>query len=234
MHSSLPMRIDNVELSYLGHDGFSLKNGKHIIIDPLNVSKNVKKADVILITHDHFDHCSIKDIQALSQQGTIVICPPHVQSAVAKVEGIHLQLIEVGDTIEMGDIKIEAVPAYNTNKYRDPAKKLVFHPKSEGYVGYLIKMGKVIIYHSGDTDVIPEMKNLTGYGKHGNQFVALLPVSGTYVMDADEAHEAAGIINPDLAIPMHYGAVVGTLEDAQRFVDLCRADGIRAELLEKI
>ena len=93
----------------------------------------------------------------------------------------------------------------------------------------------MIIYHAGDTDRIPEMEKLTGYGKQGNEFVALLPVSGTYVMTAEEAADVAKLLNVGLAIPMHYGSgVVGTIEDAQRFVTLCEQAGVRAKILEKI
>src|SRR3989344_2609633 len=232
------MKIGEVELSWLGHDGFIITNGasgKRIAIDPYNVGENIDKADIIFITHEHYDHCSVKDIQKLSRAGTKVIGPAHIQSAITKVENVELHVIAVGDVVDFEDLKIEAVPAYNLNKYRDPAKKIVFHPKSEGYAGYVIKMGNVVIYHIGDSDLIPEMQKLTGYGKQGNHFVALLPVSGQTVMTAEEAAEAAALLKPEIAIPMHYGSgVVGTLEDAQRFVELCREKGIRAEILEKI
>ncbi len=229
------MRIGDVDLQYLGHSGFIISNGRRIAVDPYNVPQNVEPADLILITHEHSDHCSIKDIQKLAQKGTIVLGPAHVQSAVMKVQGVHVQPIEVGDSLEFGDIKVEAVRAYNVNKYRDAGKKTHFHPKNEGYVGYVVKYGNTVIYHTGDSDLIPEMKKLTGYGKHGNTFVALLPVSGTYVMDVDEAVEAAELLSPHLVIPMHYGAgVVGTREDAERFVTLCNDKGIHAQILEKI
>lgn len=230
----LLMKIGEVELSWLGHDGFLITNGKRIAIDPYNVHGLVEKADVILITHDHHDHCSIKDIQHLSKKGTIVVGPAHIQSAITKVEGVELHVIEIGDEIELNNVKIEVVPAYNTDKYRDAEKKILYHPKSEGYVGYVTKVGNVVVYHAGDTDLISEMQKLTGHGKQGNHFVALLPVSGTYVMTAEEAAEAAALLKPEIAIPMHYGAgVAGTIEDAQRFVELCRDEGIHAEVLEK-
>ena len=228
------MKIGDISLEYTGHDGFIITNGKRIAVDPYNLRDGLDKVDIVLITHDHSDHCSVKDIQKIVKRGTIVVGTPHVQSAVMKVEGVHVQPIEVGDVLELEDIKIEAVRAYNVNKYRDAEKKVHFHPKNEGYVGYIIKLGNVVIYHSGDTDVIPEMKKLTGYGKHGNTFVALLPVSGTYVMDVDEAFEVAQMLKPDLVVPMHYGSIVGTRSDAERFVSLCKDAGIRAELLEKV
>ena len=212
------MKIGEVELSWLGHNGFIITTGtseKRIAIDPYNVSEKIELVDIILITHEHYDHCSVKDIQKLSRGGTKVIGPAHIQSAITKVENVEIHVIEVGDVVDFEELKIEAVPAYCLNKYCDPAKKIVFHPKSEGYAGYVIKMGNVVIYHAGDTDLIPEMQKLTGYGKQGNHFVALLPVSGQTVMTAEEAAEAAALLKPEIAIPMHYGSgVVGTIEDA--------------------
>lgn len=220
------MRIGDVGIKFLGHSGFLISNGKRIVVDPYNVSENVEKADIILITHSHYDHCSIKDIEKVIGNGATVICTADSQSKIMKIEGVHFNVVEVGDEVDFGDLKIEAVAAYNKDKE--------FHPKSEGWVGYLIKMGNVIIYHSGDSDFIPEMQKLSGYGKQGNEFVALLPVSGKYVMDAEEAAEAASIISPDLCVPMHYGAgVAGTLEDAEYFVELCKERGLKAEVLEK-
>lgn len=223
------MDIEGVKIDFLGHDGFMITclNGKKLVIDPYNVSNSVGKADYILITHSHYDHCSIKDIEKLAKEGTVIIVPADAQSKITRVNGVHMEVIEVGDEIELGKIKVEACAAYNVGKD--------FHPKSEGWLGYLVKIGNVIIYHSGDTDKIPEMKRLSGYGKHGNNFIALLPVSGTYVMTAEEAAEVASMINPDIAIPMHYGSgVIGTVEDAQRFVKLCEEHRIKAQILEKI
>ncbi len=220
------MKVGNIEIKFLGHSGFMISNGKKIVIDPYNVSNKVEKADMILITHSHYDHCSIKDIEKLSKDGTLVIATADSQSKILKVEGVDMNIVEVGDKLEFGNIKIETIAAYNKSKD--------FHPKSEGWIGYIIKMGNVVIYHAGDSDFIPEMQKLSGYGKHGNEFVAMLPVSGTYVMDPEEAAEAASMISPDLVIPMHYGAgVVGSIEDAKNFVEICREKGLRAEVLEK-
>lgn len=221
------MEIGGIKLSYLGHSGFIIHNEKKIAIDPYNVSDGIEKVDLILITHSHYDHCSIKDIQRLSKKGTVIVVPADAQSKITKVEDVEMQIIETGDELIFGDVKVSAVPAYNVDKE--------FHPKSEGWMGYIIKMGNVVVYHAGDSDKIPEMAKLSGYGKEGNKFIALLPVSGVYVMTAEEAAEAASIISPNLAIPMHYGAgVAGTLEDAQRFVKLCMQSGLKAEVLEKI
>ena len=229
--------MDNVEVAWLGHDGFSIQisDGRRVVIDPYNISNNVGKADIVLITHDHSDHCSIKDIEKIVGKDSVVIGPAHVQSAVMKIEGLQVQPIEVGDEVEFdnGKLKIQAVPAYNIDKFRDKDRGIVYHAKSEGYLGYVIKLGNVVIYHTGDSDFIPEMKNLSGYGKHGNKFVLLAPVSGEVVMTADEAVEVADVLHPDIAVPMHYGSVVGSVEDAKRFVELCKERGIHAEILER-
>lgn len=225
------MELDGVKIDYLGHSGFLFSciingNERRIAIDPFNISDNLGKADVILITHSHYDHCSIKDIEKLSRKGTIIVLPADAQSKITRIEGVEMQVIELGDILEIGNIRVEAVPAYNLNKE--------FHPKKSRWFGYIIKIKQIAIYHAGDTDKISEMEKLTGYGRHDTTFVALLPISGNYVMSADEAAEAAGLIKPNLAIPMHYGSIAGTIEDAKRFAELCKEKGIPAQILEKI
>ncbi|MBI5804252.1 MBL fold metallo-hydrolase [Candidatus Pacearchaeota archaeon] len=214
---------------FLGHSGFLItsSSGKLIAIDPYNISSNLFKADIILITHSHYDHCSIKDIEKISKSGTKIIVPADAQSKVNKIKDVEMEIVESGDEIKLANLKICAVPAYNIGKK--------FHPKSEGWLGYIIDLDGVVFYHAGDSDMIPEMKNLTGYGKRDNDFIVLLPVSGEYVMNYEEAAEVASLLSPDFAIPMHYGAgVVGTIEDAEKFVELCRDKGIEAGILEKI
>ncbi len=222
------MQVQDVKIDFLGHSGFLITTDKgfRIAIDPYEVSQTVEKVDMILITHSHYDHCHVPSIIQLSSPKTTIIATVDCQSKIAKLEKVDLQVIEVGDELDFGNFKIEAVPAYNVKKE--------FHPKKEGWIGYVVKIGSVVIYHAGDTDNIPEMQKLTGYSKHDNQFVAFLPVSGTYVMDPEEAAEAAAMLKPDFAVPMHYGAgVAGTVDDAKRFVELCLAKNIKAEVLEK-
>jgi len=223
------MEINGVKIEFLGHSGFLIANGsgKLVAIDPYNVSDNVPKVDYILITHSHYDHCSIKDISKLSKKGTLIISPPDAQSKITKVEDVEMQVMEPGDEITLGKLKIEAIPAYNIDKD--------FHPKSEDWMGYVLKFESVVIYHAGDSDDIPEMRKLSGYGKHGTEFIVLLPVSGKYVMTAEEAAKVASYLNPNIAIPMHYGSgVVGSADDAKKFSDLCASLGIHAEILEKM
>jgi len=138
---------------------------------------------------------------------------------------IKLDVVEPGSELIFGNLKISVLPAYNIDK--------PFHPKAEGWMGYLIKIDDVLIYHAGDTDVIPEMQKLTGYNQASKEFVALLPIGGRFTMSAEEAVEAAKIIKPTLAIPMHYGSIIGTDEDAKEFCDLCEEEGINAQILDK-
>lgn len=222
------MQLGNAKINFLGHSGFLIElAGKRIVVDPFQISPGIEKADIILISHGHYDHCSIKDIEQLIKEGTILVITPDCQSKITRLEKVEMQLVEPGDTLELGPIKIETVPAYCIGKQ--------YHPKSEGFVGYLIKQNGTVIYHAGDTDKIPEMEKLAGYGKKDSHFIALLPISGKYVMTADEAAEAASLLNANLSIPMHYGSgVIGTIEDANKFVKACEQLSVKALILEKI
>jgi L-ascorbate metabolism protein UlaG (beta-lactamase superfamily) len=222
------MRFQDIDVAFLGHAGFLIttEKGKKIAIDPYEISPNLGKVDIILISHSHYDHCSFPAIQSLAKPDTIIIATADSQSKITKLEKADMQIIESGDEFDFGDLKVEAVPAYTPEKPH--------HPKKEGGIGFVIKIGNQIIYHAGDTDIIPEMQKLTGYGKHDNNFLVLLPVSGQTVMNVEEAVQVAEMLKPDLALPMHYGAgVVGTMEDAKRFVELCVEKGIRAEVIDK-
>lgn len=216
------MKFDNIELEWLGQSGFLIKTkGKIIYIDPYQISAS-EKADIILITHSHYDHCSIADIQKISKAETTIVCPPDCQSKIAKVEKVDMQIIIPGDEINIKDVKIKVIPAYNINKQ--------FHQKSDEFVGYVLQFGEIAVYHAGDTDLIPAMEKLTGF----KNLVALLPVGGTYTMNVEEAVKAASLIKPAVVVPMHWGSVVGSRADAERFVELCKEEGIKAEVLEKV
>lgn len=219
------MNIDDVEIKWLGHSGIRLNNSKIVYIDPYNIQTG-EKADIILITHSHYDHCSIADMEKIIKDGTKIIVPADCQSKITKFDKkIEMSIIEPGEEIDLGKVKIKAVQSYNLDKE--------FHDKNEGWLGYIIKMDNIIIYHAGDTDLIPEMNNLTGFGKQGNKFIALLPVGGKFTMTAEEAAEAVKIIKPTIAAPIHYGSIIGEEADADRFIKLCREAGIQAEKLER-
>jgi L-ascorbate metabolism protein UlaG (beta-lactamase superfamily) len=210
-----------VKLSWLGHDGFRIQNGKVVYIDPFKIEAGGPKADIVLISHEHFDHCSVEDLNKIVTPATVIVAHSQSKNELSKLKVKEIKIVKPGDKINVGDVAIEAVPAYNVNKFREPGK--VFHPKEDGKVGYVVTVNGLRIYHAGDTDHIPEMKNI-------RTDIALLPVSGTYVMTAREAAEAAGSINPKIVIPMHYGAIVGSSEDAEIFKKLVKCE---VRLLEK-
>jgi L-ascorbate metabolism protein UlaG (beta-lactamase superfamily) len=165
------------------------------------------------VTHDHFDHCSPEDVQKISRKGTVIIGDP---GAAKKLKGA--RALRPGESLAVGDVTVKAVPAYNVNKFRSPGQP--FHPKSMQGNGYIITLAGESLYHAGDTDLIPEMADL-------NVTVALLPVSGTYVMTAEEAFEAARVIRADVFVPMHYGDIVGTNADVEKFRSLCEGQGLQ-------
>lgn len=192
-------------IRWLGHDTFRIQGEKVIYTDPFKIRKT-DRADIILITHEHYDHCSPEDIAKLQGPDTVIVATPDCAS---KLTGT-VRTVRPGDRIEVLGIPVEAVPSYNTNKQ--------FHTKDRGWVGYIFTVNGQRIYIAGDTDYIPEMKDFRAD-------IALLPVSGTYVMTAEEAVRAALDIKPNVAIPMHFGAIVGSGDDAQRF-----ADGLKGKI----
>ncbi len=196
-------------ITWLGHAGFKLNGEKTVYIDPFKI-KETEPADIIIVTHEHFDHLSPEDIKKIQTGKTVIITTPDCYS---KISG-NVKTISPGQTLNVDGIKIEAVPAYNSNKD--------FHPKAKNWMGVIVTINGKRIYHSGDTDNIPEMSALKDID------VALLPVSGTYVMTAEEAAQAANRIMPKIAIPMHYGSIVGTNADAEKFKKLCKC---RVEIL---
>lgn len=182
---------------WLGHDSFRIDAKKTIYFDPYQISTG-PKADLIFVSHDHFDHCSPGDVAKIKGPDTIIVTE---KDSAKKLAG-DVRVITPGESIQVDEIKIEAVPSYNTDKD--------FHPKKNAWLGFIVEVEGVKIYHTGDTDFIPEMKDI-------EVDIALIPVSGTYVMTADQGVEAALAINPKLAIPMHYGAIVGDEQDALNF-----------------
>jgi len=195
-------------LRWLGHDSFVLEEPVTIYLDPWHLPEGLPKADIVLISHEHGDHCSPEDVAEVQSSNTVVFAS---EGAASQLQG-DVRIMHPGDEAKIAGITVRAVPAYNVDKFRAPGRP--FHPKEALHNGYLLEVGDGRLYFAGDTDFIPEMAEIVCD-------VALLPVSGTYVMTAEEAAQAAAMIAPRVAVPMHYGAgIVGTNEDAERFKEL--------------
>lgn len=210
-----------IRVHWLGHDSFVLQGSRTIVIDPFK-AKGDYKADILLISHEHQDHLSDDDIKRFTTQSTIVVAPRICEGPLMPYP-MEKRFVDPGSKLEVKGVSVEAVPAYNLNKFREPGK--VFHPKADGRVGYIVTLDGVRFYHAGDSDATPEMKAI-------DVDVAMLPVSGTYVMTAEEAAEAAQAMKAKVVIPMHIESIVGTRADAERFKKL--VGGARTvQILEK-
>ncbi len=191
------------KISWLGHASFKIGDDKVVYIDPWKLGR-AEPADMILVTHSHYDHCSPQDVAKLQKEGTVIVT---VADCAGKFRG-DVRIMKPGDSLKIDEVTIEAVPAYNTDKPN--------HPRAAGGVGFIIEMGGSRIYHAGDTDLIPEMDEIEAD-------IALLPVAGP-TMTAEEAAQAVERINPRVAIPMHYGEIVGSRADAEKFKRLCSCE----------
>ena len=196
----IPM-LENI--TWLGHASFKITGEKVVYIDPWKLKEGAEHADIILITHDHYDHLVPEDVMKIQKESTTIVT---TADGAKKLSG-NIKTVKAGDTLTVEGIQIEAVPAYNIGKE--------FHPKASGWVGYIVTIGGQRIYHPGDTDLIPEMENVQAD-------IAFLPVGGTYTMNAEEAAQAANKIKPKVAVPMHYGTIVGSIEDAKKFQEKCQ------------
>ena len=210
-----------VKVHWLGHDSFVLQGSKTVVLDPFK-AKGDFKGDLLLISHEHYDHLSPDDVTRFSAPSTVMVAPRQCEGPLRPFRQ-DKRIVEPWQKLDVGGVKIEAVPAYNLNKFREPGK--MFHPKEDKKVGYLVTLDGVRFYHAGDCDGIEEMKSL-------DADVAFLPVSGTYVMTAEEAAAAAEGMKAKVVVPMHIGTIIGTMADAERFRKLV-GKSRAVEILEK-
>jgi len=194
------------KLHWLGHDSFRLDGPPVIYFDPWKLRRRPPVADLVLVSHEHSDHCSPNDVKKVCGPDTVVVANA---GAAAKLRGA--QVIRPGDRLNVAGVEVEAVRAYNVNKFRSAG--VPFHPREAEHVGYIVTVDGVRVYFAGDTDHIPEMADIACD-------VAFLPVSGTYVMTAEEAAEAARTLKPQIVVPMHYGSGIGTADDGRQFAEL--------------
>ena len=197
--------LKNIEVLY--HSSIKISKNKVIYIDPFKIDKNYNDADIVFITHDHYDHYSEEDIDKVINENTIIIIPEELLTKLLR-KGINKNAIitvEPNKNYIVQGIKFETISAYNTNK--------TFHPKENGWVGYIIIINGIRYYIAGDTDITEENKQV-------KCDVAFVPVGGTYTMNFKEAANLINEIKPKIAIPIHYGSVVGTKQDATDFIKL--------------
>lgn len=194
------------KLVWLGHDSFRLDGPMTIYFDPWKLKGQPPTADLILVSHQHSDHCSPDDVRKISNADTVILAS---RQAAAQLPGA--RAVAPGEQLSIAGVQITVTPAYNINKFRAPG--VPFHPREDLHVGYIVTVDGVRLYFAGDTDHIPEMAGF-------KCDIALLPVSGTYTMTVEEAADAANTLQPQIAIPMHYGSGVGGSDDGERFAAL--------------
>jgi L-ascorbate metabolism protein UlaG (beta-lactamase superfamily) len=208
-------KVEDVEITWYGHATFKIAGaGLVIYTDPYTLPEGEETADLVLVTHEHYDHCAADKIESVTRGDTVIVTTGECASSLAG----DIRTVSPDDTLTVKGIDVQAVYAYNHH--------IPNHPKGKG-VGYVFTVSGVRIYHAGDTDFIQEMKDI-------RCDVALLPVGGTYTMDQDEAVEAVAAIEPKVVIPMHYNYLEATRADASRFkADVeQRIPGVEVRILE--
>ena len=207
-----------MQIEVLWHSCIKIESeGKKIYADPFRIKEPKKDADIIIITHSHYDHFSEEDILKLKKETTKIVITEDLYQKTLELgfEEENITTVKPSEEYQIENIKFSTVSSYNVNKK--------FHPKENNWVGYIIEINNVKYYIAGDTDITEDNKKI-------KCDVAFLPVGGTYTMTADEAAELANIIHPKIAVPIHYGSIVGTQEDAEKFKDALKST-IRCELL---
>ena len=207
---------------FLIHASFLIvQSNMNIYIDPYNLNKKHPLADFIFITHSHYDHLSVEDIKKILKPETVLIAPSEAESKLKSFKNKKV-FVEPNKIYEIDSISVLTVPAYNLNKN--------FHPKANKWCGYILKFKDgSSFFHTGDSDNIPE------YSKLANEKISVMAVccGGTYTMNWKEAVEATKIVKPKEVIPMHWGAIVGSLDDAKKFSDALKDSGIKVNILSQ-
>lgn len=209
--------LEGIEV--LCHSSIKISKERTIYIDPFRIKQNYNDADLIFITHDHYDHYSEEDIDKIKKDDSIIIIPEGLVSKVLEkgFKKENVIAVKPNESYTVGNIKFETVPAYNIDK--------TFHPKENNWLGYIIELNDTRYYIAGDTDITIDNKQV-------KCDVAFIPVGGTYTTDYKEAAELVNHIKPKLVVPTHYGEIVGTKQDSIKFMELLDLS-VKCEILIK-
>ena len=209
------MNLDNISVNT--QSSIKMVFDKTIYFEPFKIDSSMNDADIIFITHEHYDHFDIDSINKVKSSNTTIIAPKSMENDIKNIEFKNYIFLNPNEEINFGDINIMTIPAYNIDKK--------FHPKNSNWLGYIITYNNVTYYIAGDTDKTPDNEKV-------KCDVAFIPIGGTYTMDALEAASLVKEINPKVVIPIHYGSIVGTKEDASKFKELLKNTNI--EVVEKL
>ena len=201
--------LENIEVLY--HSSIKINKEDTIYFDPFKIDKEYHDADIIFITHSHYDHYSEEDILKVRKESTHVVAPVDLLDNLLTLGFTkkNITTVKPNENYNVNGLTFKTVPAYNTNKN--------FHPKSNNWVGYLLTLNDTVYYIAGDTDITKENKQV-------KCDVAFVPIGGTYTMDYKEAAELINEIKPKIAVPTHYATIVGSIEDGKNFSKLLNSD----------
>ncbi|MBL7022341.1 MBL fold metallo-hydrolase [Patescibacteria group bacterium] len=206
------LKYKELTIEKFNHCTILVQDNLVIYFDPFKIDMmNMPRADIIFISHHHQDHCSPDDIEKILKNDTLIVATENCRMILDKFRQ-NKEYIKVGDELEYKGVKISTIPAYNLDKFRSPGQ--LFHSKEDGGIGYVINMNDVNLYFAGDTDNIPELAALKSID------IAFLPISGTYVMTVEEAVKAIGQFKPKIVVPIHYGLIVGSRNQAVELEEL--------------
>ena len=209
------MNLDNIIVNT--QSSIKMIFDKTIYFDPFKIDSSMNDADIIFITHEHYDHFDIDSINKVKSSNTTIIAPKSMENDIKNIEFKNYIFLNPNEEINLGDINIKTIPAYNIDKK--------FHPKNSNWLGYIITYNNVTYYIAGDTDKTPDNEKV-------KCDVAFIPIGSYYTMDVTEAAELLKIINPKVVVPIHYGSIIGTPNDGKKLRTLLA--GTNIEVVEKL
>ncbi len=209
------MNTDNIIVNT--QSSIRIKLDKVLYFDPFKIEEDTHDADIIFITHEHYDHFDISSINNIKNDNTIIVAPKSMDNQINEISFKDYIYLSPNEEKTIDNITVKTIPSYNIDK--------PFHPRSNNWLGYIVIYDNITYFVSGDTDMTPENKNV-------KCDIALLPIGGHFTMDSKEASELIKVINPKVVIPTHYGSIVGSMDDAKTLKEYLNDTNI--EVVEKL